>query len=927
MTLRYTLACLLIGLVSVSSFSEIMGQSILLEDPIVITSSNGPRDIVIDNLNADAILDFAVVQNSSDDVKVHIGQGGLAYNTPWSFGAADSPQRIASGDFNGDGFPDIAVTSSTGDIITVRLNNQNGAFNTSATYSAGNTPIGITTGYFNNDTFLDLACAIDLGDEKAIYLGNGDGTFQSALISFGGDRPQGIVTGDLNGDGLADLVVSNKNDAEIGVFLGNGDGTFGAISSYPSGGSGPEFLELGYMNSDTILDVVTSNGGPDLLGVLLGIGDGSFEAPNTYSAPLDPKGLAISDFNQDGFNDVAVACETADSLSISLGNGDGTLSPAINFLAGNGTYNVKNADMNNDGVDDIVVVNRLSGGSIYIYLNNPCFNIAVAGTNTTTVDGEDGTASVTITGGVPPFGVLWDDPLAQTTETATGLSPGIYSVTVSDGGTCELTESIEISNPICNVEVSTQIDNLPATGASDGALSVQIIGGNDPFTFAWDTPMADTSESVDGLPAGEYSVIVSDSIGCPTQASVYLMNAVAFCDTLELSTRIEEIYFADLNEDGVDDFIGLNPWSDVVVTYDGQENGEFVNQGVYGAGAYTQNAVIADFNGDDNLDIIATAPDSPNIGIVVLIGNGDGTFQDGVEIAVGSRPYDIEYDDLDGDGDLDLVVTRDQGDDMRVLSNDGLGSFFPGSSFDTGLAPKHMTKGDFNEDGLMDFVASNSSQWHLSVRLGNGSLIPSSGDEISCTYQPYDLISVDVNNDGHLDLATVHDGDDHLSVFLGNGDGTFQDGMLFETPVQPLAMSFGDYNGDGYVDLSTANRNGFSVSIFPGSGTGEFNIYQSWYFELPLEITTADIDGDGDDDLVFALNNISPPYKVTFLKNCLIQACPGDFNNDGEVNSEDLLTFLSQFGCMVDCIADMNDDGVTNSSDLLLFLAAFGGDC
>jgi hypothetical protein len=61
--------------------------------------------------------------------------------------------------------------------------------------------------------------------------------------------------------------------------------------------------------------------------------------------------------------------------------------------------------------------------------------------------------------------------------------------------------------------------------------------------------------------------------------------------------------------------------------------------------------------------------------------------------------------------------------------------------------------------------------------------------------------------------------------------------------------------------------------------------------------------------------------------NCLYY-CPGDFNYDGQINTTDLLFFLSEFGCNESpCVTDLSGDGLTNTSDLLVFLSTFGTDC
>jgi hypothetical protein len=60
----------------------------------------------------------------------------------------------------------------------------------------------------------------------------------------------------------------------------------------------------------------------------------------------------------------------------------------------------------------------------------------------------------------------------------------------------------------------------------------------------------------------------------------------------------------------------------------------------------------------------------------------------------------------------------------------------------------------------------------------------------------------------------------------------------------------------------------------------------------------------------------------------IYNTCLGDFNNDGDRNTTDLLFFLGDYGCtIIPCVADLNDDGVTNTADVLVFLSVFGIDC
>lgn len=59
----------------------------------------------------------------------------------------------------------------------------------------------------------------------------------------------------------------------------------------------------------------------------------------------------------------------------------------------------------------------------------------------------------------------------------------------------------------------------------------------------------------------------------------------------------------------------------------------------------------------------------------------------------------------------------------------------------------------------------------------------------------------------------------------------------------------------------------------------------------------------------------------------MYNGCLGDFINDGQINTADLIALLLGFGCVADCSLDINADSVVNASDLIPFLGLFGGGC
>ncbi|MBL4657137.1 MAG: PKD domain-containing protein, partial [Flavobacteriales bacterium] len=166
-----------------------------------------------------------------------------------------------------------------------------------------------------------------------------------------------------------------------------------------------------------------------------------------------------------------------------------------------GTYTVTMAGTNGCGNSDVVLEDITIDG----------FNLSVS----TTADACDlavGTATVTTGGGVPPFTYLWDDSLMQTTATAMGLEAGTYEVEVSKAGGCMETISVIVGTAAAMVLTPSPVNPL-SCGASDGSASV-IVTGNGPFSYLWDDPASQTTDTAMGLVAGSYYVDITDAYGC-----------------------------------------------------------------------------------------------------------------------------------------------------------------------------------------------------------------------------------------------------------------------------------------------------------------------------------------------------------------------------------------------------------------------------
>ena len=176
---------------------------------------------------------------------------------------------------------------------------------------------------------------------------------------------------------------------------------------------------------------------------------------------------------------------------------------ATNIAAG--SYTVTATDQNGCQATVNFTVSSIGGPTVSISSSSDasCF-----GTN-------DGSATATATGGTSPYTYSWS-PSGGTTDNATGLAAGNYTVTVTDDTGCIGTASVTIGSPTA-ISITETITDA-SCGNSDGQISVSTTGGSGPYTYSW-SPNGETTSSITGLSAGNYSVTVTDANSCSSTES------------------------------------------------------------------------------------------------------------------------------------------------------------------------------------------------------------------------------------------------------------------------------------------------------------------------------------------------------------------------------------------------------------------------
>ncbi|WP_433763931.1 MBG domain-containing protein [Flavobacterium ginsenosidimutans] len=132
-------------------------------------------------------------------------------------------------------------------------------------------------------------------------------------------------------------------------------------------------------------------------------------------------------------------------------------------------------------------------------------------TNILCQGGSNGTASVSVSGGSGSYSYIWS-PSGGTSETANGLAAGNYSCTITDNNGCSITKDFTITEPDALTASATQT-NILCHGDSSGTASVNVSGGSGSYSYIW-SPSGGTSETANGLAAGNYSCTITDNNGC-----------------------------------------------------------------------------------------------------------------------------------------------------------------------------------------------------------------------------------------------------------------------------------------------------------------------------------------------------------------------------------------------------------------------------
>lgn len=710
-------------------------------------------------------------------------------------------------------------------------------------------------------------------------------------------------TADFNHDGRLDYV-SGSN-----VMLQNSNGTFTA-KAYATFTTGYAYSAVADLNGDGNADIVTVNSGPtddqghstgnSTLTIYLGNGNGTFTAksPVTLQGDLLQVWVLVSDVNRDGKPDIVTVSDD--------GYGDAFLQTFINAGGGNFTAGpiygggiidgdlFGAADFNGDGIPDLVINNNFEV-QILIGKGDGSFTAgAMYNMNPLVV-------------GIGDFNKDGHQDLAVVTAESGTILLGQGNGTFTPGATLNTAFHTNVSGS------QTPVPQLPLPAGlyvgdlnKDGKLDIAVTSQSSTTTVA--TYLGN---------------------GNGTFSSPKAFNIVDAYGNVQIGQAAPSV-FADFNNDGKIDVIAEGSGTGVGTFASGDGSGGF-KAPVISQTPNPGSIVTADFN-HDGIEDIAVVNEPLCTGctatsVTVFLGTGQNYFQAPVTYSIPVTGGMIAAGDINNDGHIDLVVTRNpqitnstttSNEDVAVLLGRGDGTFETPVGYHLLGAPKTGTESDqvylvdVNKDGKLDLVGD----WGVALGEGNGQFkapiaLPSTISGIVA------LAPGDFNNTGTIGLAIAtnsynstllsYTSPGNLYVLAGYSNGSFHVVSQKALPAYASALITADMNADHRTDILYTTIAGYggptqqvnlTVEL---SVTGNYGFSSTNYVIAPTLVTTnsaiitGDFNRDGKMDVAIpgmfqstadlalllgtgggALNN-----APTFYQGNMGQAVVLDVNGDG----------------------------------------------
>jgi hypothetical protein len=912
----------------------------------ISTSANGARSVTSADVDGDGDMDVLSASLDDDKIAWYENDGSESFTEHSISTAADGAHSVSTADVDGDGDLDVLSASYVDNKITWYENNGSESFTAHSISSSANGAICVTTADVDGDGDLDVLSATHLGAKIAWYENNGSESFTEHSISTIAEGARSVTTADMDGDGDMDVLSASESDSKIAWYENNGSESFTEHSISTAANSALS-VTTADVDGDGELDVLSASSGDNKIALYLSElfianKNPAANAPNiptssnivvTFSESILGSSVTTSSFNIDGSQTGLIA-----GVYSGGGTSEITFNPTIDFVAGE----VINVTITTD-------IAKTAGGT----LANPyTWKFTVASeSSATNFSNESVSITANFASSVTTADVDGDGDMDVLSASASDDKIAWYenngsesfiehSISTSADGAQSVTSADVDGDGDIDVLSASSLNDIVAWFENDGSgnFATHII------SYSADGAYSVTTADIDG--DGDIDVLSASA--SDDKIAWYENNGSESFTEHSISTSADgtrSVTSADVDGDGDLDVLSASGSDDKIAWYENNGSEGFTEHSISTSADGAVSVTTADVDGDGDIDVLSASFDDDKI--AWYENNGSESFTEHSISTSADGAFSVSTVDVDGDGDMDVLSASYSDNKIAWYENNGSESFTEHSISTSANGARSVTTADVDGDGDMDvlsasanddkialfrsalFVTQKNPDTHtLNVSTSSNIVVTCSenilessittssfnidgsqtgliagsytgGGTSAITFDPTadfvagEVISVTITTDisSTSGDALVHPVTWEFTIASESSATYFTNETISDNASGARSVTTADVDGDGDMDVLSASYSDNKIAWYENDGSESFTEHSiSTATVGAMSVTTADMDGDGDMDVLSAssVDDRVAWYENNGLESFELRSISTDANNAQSVTTADV---------------------------------------